>query len=51
MMNFTHDEKIALRSILAICNDQYETSGGDIDYAGYGDESPCIIASILEKIE
>lgn len=51
MLKLTHDEKTALTWILNICMEQYETSGGDIDYAGYGAESPRIISDIQRKIE
>ena len=50
MVEFTHEEVIALKSILDICLEQFEVSGGDIDYAGFGERSAEIIRSISEKI-
>ena len=50
-MKLTNEEKTALKSILNICMEQFATSGGDIDYAGFGDDSQTIIRSVLEKLE
>lgn len=50
-MKLTQKEKTALTAILHICQEQFATSGGDIDYAGFGDESQAIINSVLEKLE
>lgn len=47
---FTTKETSALRSIIDICIDQYETSGGDIDYAGFGDDSLSILNGISKKL-
>lgn len=49
-MELTHEEKTALSGILSICIEQFETSGGDIDYAGLGDGSPKIIRGLIEKL-
>lgn len=50
-MKFTKEERTALRSILDTCIEQYETSGGDIDYAGLGEESPRALRDLIEKLK
>ena len=50
-IQFTDQEKEALRNILNTCFEQYSTSGGDIDYAECGHDSPKIVARMLKKLE
>lgn len=49
-MIFTKNEQTALKNIINICIEQYETSGGDIDYAGFEEDSFSILAEIKKKL-
>lgn len=49
-VELSKNELIALRSILGICIEQYNTSGGDIDYAGLGESSLNVMRVLLNKI-
>lgn len=49
-VNLTEQELTALKNILNICIDQYETSGGDIDYTALGDESVIVLQTMIDKL-
>lgn len=49
-MKLTQKEQTALKNIIDICIDQYETSGGDIDYTGLGEDSLAILTEIKAKL-
>jgi hypothetical protein len=50
-IELTNFEKTALRDILQATIDLYETSGGEVDLADFGDESMDLVKSIMEKLE
>ena len=50
-IELTNFEKTAMKDILQATIDLYETSGGEVDLADFGDESMAIVRSILEKLE
>ena len=49
-LKLTNTEITALKNVLSICIDQYETSGGDIDYAELGEESLSTMQSLLSEL-
>ena len=51
MFKMFNDKEIeAITSLIDAANDQYETSDGEIDYAGQGRKSPRVLESIKEKL-
>ncbi len=49
-MKLTQKEQEALKNVIELCIDQYETSGGDIDYTGLGEEALPTLEKIKEKL-
>lgn len=47
---FNDNEIKAITSMIDATSDQYETSDGEIDYAGQGRKSPRVLESIKEKL-
>lgn len=50
-IKLTSFERTALKEILFSTVELYESSDGEIDFAGFGDESMMLVKRIMEKLE
>ena len=49
-LELTNEKLEALKNILEACIDQYETSGGDIDYTGLDGAGLDIMKSMFDEL-